>query len=78
MSIPETTSAEGLERYVGGKYLFDSRAAVQGVSELMPDVAVLDVSLPEPNGLLATERIKQCCPRRKSSRSRAPPRLPDA
>jgi hypothetical protein len=25
MSIPETTSTEGLERYLGGKYLFHGR-----------------------------------------------------
>jgi DNA-binding NarL/FixJ family response regulator len=30
--------------------------------ELLPDVAVLDVSMPELNGLQATKRIKQCCP----------------
>ena len=40
----------------------DGRAAVAGVRELLPDVAVLDVSMPELNGLQATERIRQCCP----------------
>jgi DNA-binding NarL/FixJ family response regulator len=40
----------------------DGHAAVEGVRELLPDVAVLDVSMPELNGLQATERIKQCCP----------------
>ncbi|HEX8073036.1 MAG TPA: response regulator transcription factor [Pyrinomonadaceae bacterium] len=40
----------------------DGRAAVAGVRELLPDVAVLDVSMPELNGLQATERIKECCP----------------
>jgi DNA-binding NarL/FixJ family response regulator len=43
----------------------DGRAAVLGVRELLPDVAVLDVSMPELNGLQATERIKQCCPEAK-------------
>ncbi|HEX7998420.1 MAG TPA: response regulator transcription factor [Pyrinomonadaceae bacterium] len=43
----------------------DGRAAVQGVSELLPDVAVLDVSMPELNGLKATKRIRQCCPEAK-------------
>ena len=43
----------------------DGRAAVQGVSELLPDVAVLDVSMPELNGLQATQRIKRCCPEAK-------------
>ncbi|MFN2597757.1 MAG: response regulator transcription factor, partial [Pyrinomonadaceae bacterium] len=40
----------------------DGRAAVRGVIELEPDVAVLDVSMPELNGLQATARIKKCCP----------------
>ncbi len=41
----------------------DGRAAVERARELLPDVAILDVSMPELNGLQATERIKQCCPR---------------
>jgi DNA-binding NarL/FixJ family response regulator len=40
----------------------DGRAALARVSELLPDVAVLDVSMPELNGLRAAERIKACCP----------------
>ena len=40
----------------------DGRSAVRGVIELQPDVAVLDVSMPELNGLQATARIKKCCP----------------
>ena len=40
----------------------DGRVAVERAKELLPDVAVLDVSMPELNGLQATERIKQCCP----------------
>lgn len=40
----------------------DGRAAVAGVVELLPDVAVLDVSMPELNGLQAAERIRKCCP----------------
>jgi DNA-binding NarL/FixJ family response regulator len=43
----------------------DGRAAIKGVSELRPDVAVLDISMPELNGLQATERIKQACPEAK-------------
>lgn len=38
------------------------RAAVKAVRELSPDVAVLDVSMPELNGLQAAKRIKQHCP----------------
>ena len=40
----------------------DGREAFARVRELLPDVAVLDVSMPELNGLQATERIKECCP----------------
>ena len=40
----------------------NGRDAVRMVSELLPDVAVLDVSMPELNGLQATERIRKCCP----------------
>jgi DNA-binding NarL/FixJ family response regulator len=40
----------------------DGRAAVKSVTELLPDVAVLDVSMPELNGLQATAFIKRCCP----------------
>ncbi|HLM55507.1 MAG TPA: response regulator transcription factor [Pyrinomonadaceae bacterium] len=40
----------------------DGRGAVERARELLPDVAVLDVSMPGLNGLQATERIKQCCP----------------
>lgn len=40
----------------------DGREAVRLVAEILPDVAVLDVSMPELNGLQAAERIKECCP----------------
>jgi AraC family transcriptional regulator len=43
MSIPETTSAEGLERYVGGKCLFDSRG------EAWRDIKAWIIALP-PEG----------------------------
>ena len=43
----------------------NGRAAIERVRELLPDVAVLDISMPELNGLQATERIKQCCPQVK-------------
>jgi DNA-binding NarL/FixJ family response regulator len=43
----------------------DGRTAVERVAELLPDVAVLDVSMPQLNGLQATERIKKCCPQAK-------------
>jgi DNA-binding NarL/FixJ family response regulator len=40
----------------------DGRAAVERVQKLMPDVAVLDVSMPGLNGLEAAKKLKQCCP----------------
>jgi DNA-binding NarL/FixJ family response regulator len=40
----------------------DGRGAVAGVREMLPDVAVLDVSMPHLNGLQAAARIRQCCP----------------
>jgi two-component system, NarL family, response regulator NreC len=43
----------------------DGRAAVGRVKALLPDVAVLDISMPGLNGLHATEKIKQCCPQVK-------------
>jgi DNA-binding NarL/FixJ family response regulator len=43
----------------------DGRAAVRIVQQLQPDVVVMDVSMPEMNGLSATKKIKQLCPRVK-------------
>jgi two-component system, NarL family, response regulator NreC len=43
----------------------NGREAVERVPKLLPDVAVLDISMPELNGLQATERIRRCCPQVK-------------
>jgi two-component system, NarL family, response regulator NreC len=43
----------------------DGRAAVERVRSLLPDVAVLDISMPGWNGLQAAEQIKRCCPQVK-------------
>lgn len=43
----------------------DGRAAVSLSRELLPDVAVMDVSMPELNGLQATAQVKECCPQVK-------------
>lgn len=43
----------------------DGREALARVSELLPDVAVLDISMPGLNGLQAAERLKECCPQVK-------------
>ena len=40
----------------------DGRMACELVEQLRPDVAVLDVSMPEMGGGQATERIRQTCP----------------
>ena len=40
----------------------NGREAVERARELLPDVAILDVSMPRLNGLQATERIRECCP----------------
>ena len=39
----------------------DGRAALLKARELQPDVVVMDVSMPELNGIQATERLKGCC-----------------
>lgn len=40
----------------------NGRKAVALALELMPDVVVMDVSMPEMNGLKATERLQKLCP----------------
>jgi DNA-binding NarL/FixJ family response regulator len=43
----------------------DGRAAVQRAQELLPDIIVMDVSMPQLNGLKATEKLKASCPQIK-------------
>ncbi|HVF43981.1 MAG TPA: response regulator transcription factor [Pyrinomonadaceae bacterium] len=40
----------------------DGRAALERARKILPDVAVLDVSMPGLNGLDAAKKIKECCP----------------
>ena len=40
----------------------DGRIAIERVKELRPDVAVLDISMPNMNGLAATRAIKEALP----------------
>jgi DNA-binding NarL/FixJ family response regulator len=40
----------------------DGRAAVRCAQELLPDVLVMDISMPGLNGLKAAERVKELCP----------------
>ena len=43
----------------------DGRTAWRKIVELRPDVAVIDISMPELNGIQATEKVKQECPQIK-------------
>ncbi|HKX31090.1 MAG TPA: response regulator transcription factor [Blastocatellia bacterium] len=40
----------------------DGAEAVERVKELLPDIVIMDISMPTINGLQATERLKQLCP----------------
>ncbi len=40
----------------------DGRQAVRRVQQLCPDVAVMDIAMPELNGIEATHEIRQTCP----------------
>jgi two-component system, NarL family, response regulator NreC len=41
----------------------NGREAVERASEIQPDVVVMDVTMPELNGIEATRRISAACPR---------------
>lgn len=43
----------------------DGEAAIARVAELMPDIVVMDISMPELNGLMATKRLKRISPQIK-------------
>ena len=43
----------------------NGRVALKLAQELLPDVVVMDVSMPELNGLQATKKLKQVCPKVK-------------
>lgn len=40
----------------------NGQAAVELAQKLQPDVVVMDISMPEMNGLKATQRLKRLCP----------------
>ncbi|MGB7926443.1 MAG: response regulator transcription factor [Pyrinomonadaceae bacterium] len=40
----------------------NERAAIALAEQLQPDVVVMDISMPELNGLKATEKLKGLCP----------------
>ena len=43
----------------------DGRAAVARAQELLPDIVLMDVSMPHLNGLKATGKLKEVCPQVK-------------
>lgn len=63
------TVLEGLKLIIGAQSDMevvgeagDGRAAVELAQKLLPDVVVMDVSMPGMNGLKATQKLNECCP----------------
>src|SRR6185295_17741300 len=40
----------------------DGVTAVAQAAELLPDIVLMDISMPALNGLKATDKLKRCCP----------------
>lgn len=40
----------------------DGREAVERIAEILPDVAIIDIGMPEINGIEATEIVSELCP----------------
>jgi DNA-binding NarL/FixJ family response regulator len=66
------TVREGLKMIVNAQddmevvgFASDGREAVAKAQELLPDVLVMDISMPKLNGLKATEKITEVCPQVK-------------
>lgn len=66
------TVREGLKMIVNAQddmevvgFAGDGREAVAKAQELLPDVLVMDISMPKLNGLKATEKIQEVCPQVK-------------
>jgi DNA-binding NarL/FixJ family response regulator len=66
------TVREGLKMIVNAQedmevtgFAADGREAVTLAQELLPDVLVMDISMPKLNGLQATEKLKEVCPQVK-------------
>jgi DNA-binding NarL/FixJ family response regulator len=66
------TVREGLKMIVDAQddmevvgFAADGREAVARAQELLPDVLVMDVSMPKLNGLKATEKLNEVCPQVK-------------
>lgn len=66
------TVREGLKMIVNAQddmevvgFASDGREAVARAQELLPDVLVMDISMPKLNGLKATQKINEVCPQVK-------------
>jgi DNA-binding NarL/FixJ family response regulator len=66
------TVREGLKMIVNAQddmevvgFAGDGREAVVRAQELLPDVLVMDISMPKLNGLKATEKLNEVCPQVK-------------
>ncbi len=66
------TVREGLKMIVNAQddmevvgFAGDGREAVTMAQELLPDVLVMDISMPKLNGLKATEKLNEVCPQVK-------------
>ena len=66
------TVREGLKMIVNAQddmeavgFASDGREAVAKAQELLPDVLVMDISMPKLNGLKATQKINEVCPQVK-------------
>lgn len=66
------TVREGLKMIVNAQddmevvgFAGDGREAVAKAQELLPDVLVMDISMPKLNGLKATEKLHEVCPQVK-------------
>jgi DNA-binding NarL/FixJ family response regulator len=66
------TVREGLKMIVNAQddmevvgFAADGREAVTKAQELLPDVLVMDISMPKLNGLKATQKLNEVCPQVK-------------
>ncbi|HKO97799.1 MAG TPA: response regulator transcription factor [Pyrinomonadaceae bacterium] len=63
------TVREGLRLIIGAQddmeivgEVGDGRAAIEQTKKLLPDIVVMDVSMPQINGLKATQKLRETCP----------------